>query len=421
MKTLVAILFANLTLTVIAQASGTTIGNGGFVVSCENKIQLLDYYEIEQKGLSLEEIPGANLDEKVEYLLSKLEKIDPNRAKNYRFQYVNYWNKKNRILNVEGLHLNYEQTQNQDLLTRFGIGKVNIPKSCELVLAVSQYYSPVEGAPLSISIYEPVWERLDLNTKAGIILHELFYREYLVKYHKLLSPTPQNLNSMSVRHLNGILGAQIFYQYDVKSWITMLNEEKFSAMFPFFVTSSEGEAIDMEPNLNSLAEVQWNDYALNTLSHNEGKNPVIIGKVNFKYFSNTEVIANAHQYREILFFNGLFPKVFSLTKPTIIDLSQDTHFNLKLNVSPECLVEISRELILQSVTGMYSEYCESYLELLKHPEIQFSGPIRVYYTKPFLFLNKSEFSILQVFDNDQWKDVANIKLNTNTGEIKEYN
>ena len=53
--------------------SWSGVGNGGFIIECNDEQFLFDYYESEQKGLKLShQIPGETLDEKIQFLFCLL-------------------------------------------------------------------------------------------------------------------------------------------------------------------------------------------------------------------------------------------------------------------------------------------------------------------------------------------------------------
>lgn len=397
----------------VVQAGVKEVGNGGFVLSCPNKIQLFDYFEIEQQGHNIQPIPGISIDDKVEYLLARLESIDPNRAKSYRFQFKNFWNDYQEKLGVEGLHLNFEQSQNPDYQQRFGLGNVSIPTNCELVLAMQQMAPRFDGpvrSRIRTNLYMPVWNRLDLDTKAALIMHELFYREYLNRQ------PPEN--SKGVRHLNGLLGTEDYNTYDSAHWISELVSVNFSAMFPDF--QFDDASVDLEASFGTT------NYDIYQFSGNYFYKP-LRGKINLKHNLSLDITTAT-----VTFWNGLWPKQFKLDQPKLIDLSNYSRGTLKFNVDPNCKIEINENLDLKFIglneyTWLADLTCKSFLDTYENENIKFSGPVKALFAKSDdtnnvgnVFLFTTAFSILQAKINGQWKDIAHARINTQTGAVISY-
>ncbi|HWU44930.1 MAG TPA: hypothetical protein VN132_15865 [Bdellovibrio sp.] len=409
MKTI--FLFALLYLPASVFASGTTIGNGGFVLSCSTKTEIFDRYEIETKGNKVESVPGHNLDEKIENLLARLERIDPNRAQSFRYQYKEFWSGNIDSLPIEGLHLTSDLAAQTKYQRQFGLGLINIPQNCELVLALQQMPATQSNrgrTRISIRLFKPVWDRLDLDTQAALVIHELFYREYILRNFAL--------NSKGVRYLTGLLLSDKFQTLTKEAWITELLSVEFSAMFPDFKLGPAGSVNDLEADFGAP------DYRIYG-----GKNfgNSFQGHVNLQGDISLNVTAATD-----LFLKGLYPEVFTLSQPQILDLSGYSKDILKLNVatgSPECEFKIDKNLRLR-LMGIEEKYwvlgasCKSYLDTYANPNIQFSGPIKAYYAQvnrtkniPTLILLKSEFSILQIKQGNQWKDVNRAQINLQNG------
>lgn len=397
-------------------ASGTTIGNGGFALSCPNmKNQILDYYEAQNRGYAIKSIPGETLDLKVEFLLSKLESVDPNRAKMFRFQFNKMWSKLSNQskLNIEGIHLNSVDLLNPSYKRQFGLGEVSIPQNCELVLAIQQLDPqdevtvPEDRYELRTVVYLPVWNRLGLDEQAGLIVHELFYREYLIRYKGYpIKNSP--INSDDVRYLNGLLRAEEFNNYNTNSWISELRTHKSSAMFPSFVTN------DRELDFEAVFGIS--DFTIHFVYE---KNPLqklqsdFKGSISLNGARNLEIIPDS-----LRFLDGIYPNVFKPRKDSILDLSANSYQTLKLIADQKCSITIDRNLKIVEV-GTYS-----YLVEYKNENLNTNGPIESFYWvnsetgTPYLRLKATQFSILKVKINTNWIDVKSVLFDLKSGHFE---
>lgn len=388
-----------------AFASGTTIGNGGFVLSCASKIQILDHYEITQRGFNIEPAQGQTLEMKVESQLKKLEAIDPNRAKSYRYQYENIWKKNLETYNIEGLHLNSKQVLDPKIQTQFGLGSVRIPDGCELILALHQtapedYTDNRRG--IKVTAYLPVWNRLDLDTQAALIMHELFYREYLITQLT-------GRNSMGIRYLNGYLSSYEFRKLSSDTWIPHLNYASLAAMFPAFQLNGVAADLERVPTCFGLS------YGVRLPG-----STTLDGQINLK--GNPPLKIEAFHWTSC-FYDGLIPNYFKLKKTSDIDMSAFAGVPLILNVDANCDINVDSGSNILRI-GQY--LCKSFLSKYSHDSIMFSGPIVASYSVegshagwvPQLRLLKTPFSILQNrTTSGDWLDVDLIEINLKTGQI----
>lgn len=191
---LVAVLFA-------LPALAGQEGNGGFAVVCPNKpIQLLDYYELSQEGLA-PDLGGTGLtvEQRVQYAISKLVSVDPLRQAIFT-QYLNSFWGEAEILDIKGLSFTSKEIADPKLQKALGVGVVNIPSECTLEQLAQQ---PQINGPRYV-IYKKMWEKADDITKAGLILHEIIYRNLLyVESYKKGDPS----GSFYVRKLNNLISS----------------------------------------------------------------------------------------------------------------------------------------------------------------------------------------------------------------------
>jgi len=162
-------------------------GNGGFAVVCPgSEPQTLDLFEAYSpeyhRNWTLDEESIHDTATRVNYLLTKIEKLNPSRAKLYREWY--------KTFNEEAEFLKDAKFENFN-----DTGKVSIPDSCEL----KQVFYQRDPSVLNKFRYTAnanVWNSLTPKHQAALILHELIYREFA---HQ---PFP-HMTSEPSRYLNG--------------------------------------------------------------------------------------------------------------------------------------------------------------------------------------------------------------------------
>src|SRR3989344_451437 len=196
-----------ISLTAVTSIAAGRDGGGGFVVVCENQenvkpIDLLDHYQARRKmKLDLGK-PSLSVDEKIELVLGRLEKLNSQRAKLYR-EYVRTF-------------LSEVEFTDEDLTNLADTGGVSIPRGCKLELAVIQNKNPrppIEDYRYKIN--EPLWRAMDNDTKAGLILHEVIYRE-------LIHQTCPQQDSKTTRYFNGLVSSTQFADMKLRPYIELL-------------------------------------------------------------------------------------------------------------------------------------------------------------------------------------------------------
>ncbi len=395
------------------------VGNGGFIINCSGKKQVFDTYEGEVKhNLTYASLPGLNLNEKVNHLLNKLQSIDPNRAKNYRFQFNNFWSKAKVDYRTNIFYLNQKEALLPANQKYYGLGPIKIAEDCQLQLALEQiepiYQNGLRQGRLNLTIYNTVWKELTLDQQARLILHELFYRENILLRF--------NNTSFNIRKLNALVTSENFKEINQNIWHQELNKAKFSPMFPNFHYHKEVNEFDLEVDRGSwLGFKTWRD-----------DGPIMHGSFDFNQNQTLNVIAESPFY-----FHGLYPEFFSLQETTLIDFSFLTPdlSPLKLNVSIQCLFQQigfnkngQSQMFFQSLgyskDGQPSRICHTEVVDYHHPLIvkkewvhatikvdQFSFPEKV------LFLTRDKFSKLTVLIENKETPVQSLKVNLDTQEI----
>jgi len=408
-KVLLILLFPVLTM-----ASG--VGNGGFVIRCGSQVMPLEYFEAMQSGLALD-IPKpiwvqgqSYLTQRIYAILNRLKKLDPNRAEYYRAAYYRYFlglyaDNQSLFLNIQGLTLNSSQAADPTLQLKFGLGSVQVPGNCELVLTAQQEL-PIEKESqrrhlqLNIRLISTVWNQLDLDTQAGIIMHELFYHEYLQR-----NIPPQN--SVGVRHLLGLLMSSKFQNLTRQDWNSELRKKGFSPMFPDFEFQQsfcqDGSGLCLffwKPNtFPPMTTFSNEDFAVPyTLINSPGEIEICQKKVN--------VVSNTHY-----FIFGEVPAESIFSQSQDVDLSCYTNNErIELQVGKSC------KAVMEKLVGVTSQInlkemgrnCDSFLKNYSNPNLKTIGQPKVFVfynqnTKSLnLSINVVPFSDVQVLMNGAW-------------------
>lgn len=177
--------------------AGNEGGNGGDGIYCPEsttasaRVVLLDYFEMNDLVLG----PSSNEWEKVSFVLKRMARVNPNRARLYEEGLKNFLFETKFV----------RGTRLPDIPDQ---GNVAFPRKCELrQLAIQEtsyyfgenYHSWNTIRPGRYTIDADLWDLMDADSKAGLILHELIYREGAnIRQHK---------NSRMVREMNRLLSS----------------------------------------------------------------------------------------------------------------------------------------------------------------------------------------------------------------------
>ena len=171
-----------------ARAGGNEVGNGGDIFVCANQTQraiLVDLYEAQLDGRKLDFGPNnLSYKEKVLYTLDRWSTISPLRMEQYEKWLSEFENETRFIPGIELPNVPDE-------------GIIAKPQGCELAQIVIQLSDRDLGTAYKrYTVSKDLWDLLDENNRAALVLHELIFRE------AILANKPV---SMRVRFLNGLL------------------------------------------------------------------------------------------------------------------------------------------------------------------------------------------------------------------------
>lgn len=188
-----------LSLSVFAEVSSTNgngVGNGGDVVVCKNRVELLDFAE-EQKI----QISSRPYKEQISEKLRMLKVLDEKLSNQYLRVFTRI---DDRIKFIDKANF-------RDVSDSF---EISIPKDCSLKqLAIQQ---EVEGNK-HIHISKELWDQLDSTNKAGLIMHEMIYEHFVLLGEK---------DSLKVRKFNAFLFSEDIKKIskaDYQSYLRKIN------------------------------------------------------------------------------------------------------------------------------------------------------------------------------------------------------
>jgi hypothetical protein len=169
-----------------AHAEGV-VGNGGDVVYCPGRptpVEMLDVYEARViRGIKID--MGASMltaEQKADLAFSRLGTLSPVRSQNYR-----QWLKE---FESEALYV-----ANADLVGIPDSQHIVIPVGCQIKQLVIQN-TPKFPGDKRYTICKDLWDQMDTDNRAAMIIHEVIYREAI---------EVGVLNSIGSRYLAGAL------------------------------------------------------------------------------------------------------------------------------------------------------------------------------------------------------------------------
>ncbi|MDA9951440.1 hypothetical protein N9D31_02580 [Oligoflexaceae bacterium] len=192
---------------------GHEVGNGGDVIICEKeyrgmnfkKARLFDFYESRVRhGLQSNLVvkKGDSVENIVNIMIERLAKLDPKRADLYASYYETFWD--------EAVFL-----RNPYFPTFWDDGPLGLPGGdCRIEQAAYQH-EPMVDTDHRYFISERIWNLIDNEEKAGLIMHELIYRETIGLGEK---------NSRTARYFNGLTVSKRLISMDESQYRTLVRD-----------------------------------------------------------------------------------------------------------------------------------------------------------------------------------------------------
>lgn len=192
--------------------SGHEVGNGGDAIVCKSSYPdlgggrsgLLDYYEARKvRGWTINFQGAHNVGERVTLAISRLKKLDPDRAALYLDYAASFSDEAQLIPDL------YLPNLPDD-------GPVSLPGAdCEVRQLAIQRKPSMFGDKRYV-IDEGIWTGLDDDSKAGLILHEIIYRETVDLGHK---------TSAAARYLNALLASNAISRLSRNAYAELLEKK----------------------------------------------------------------------------------------------------------------------------------------------------------------------------------------------------
>lgn len=184
-------------------AGGDWVGNGGNLIICEdNQPQLLDYFEgLHDRGIEVDHGSSGEFSERIESVLRRLERINPERALRYRTWFKTFF-------------LETRFFEEGKILPIRDVGPIVIPSECNVQqVAAQRPTSEIMPGDSRYLIDRRFWQKLSHLDKAGLVLHELIYREAIESNQR---------SSPRVRYFNQILSSAQISRYSEKDMLGLI-------------------------------------------------------------------------------------------------------------------------------------------------------------------------------------------------------
>lgn len=188
--------------------AGDRAGNGGDVIVCKDKVEMLDSYEARLRGHRID-IKGATLESKVEFLLKRVEEIDPANA------ILISTNAKTLLYDILDFEKTGKKLQRSTLFTDDNLVDIKdsfettIPRNCTIEQLIIYKSRPLfKDRYFTISVFH--WKKLSTDEKAMAVMHEALYAFF---YKRGWS------DSRLARNLNGIIASETFKDYSIRDYL----------------------------------------------------------------------------------------------------------------------------------------------------------------------------------------------------------
>jgi hypothetical protein len=207
MKYLIFILGFFFSLTLKAEG----VGNGGFVTVCtengKSVTKVLDYVEGEKRGFVMDlGSDSLSYELKVKFVFDRLRKID-----SYRANKLQKW----------ADEFMSELDEVGELGPLADTGSVGVPKNCGKpfpIIAQKGNKEIFPGDKRYLVILDK-WKLLDSTAKAGLIIHEVIYRELIES---------ENASSPKTRYFNSVISSRNLQALTKKEYLDVLKLAGFS-------------------------------------------------------------------------------------------------------------------------------------------------------------------------------------------------
>lgn len=180
-------------------------GNAGFVLACDGKKPVvLDLHENETRQLGeIQFSSQSHTQSKALDIIARLESHDKARASQYKSWALAFFNE------VQWVH-DAALNQTPDL------GMVIIPNNCQLEQVVFQRNPSILNSKRYM-INQNLWNQLDSDNQAALIVHEIIYREFM-------NSVTQEPASERIRVFNLVLHTNLLAGLTLPEYISLIQE-----------------------------------------------------------------------------------------------------------------------------------------------------------------------------------------------------
>jgi len=207
-------------------------GNGGIGVQCtktdgSSTVELLDYYEGRTQWDLEIETGDASLtaDQKITYILDRMTRLDPDRANKLREGVKNFESQSRKLSGI-----NLGPTTDSDItITEANCHPVQIVVRKEPELPGDKYFT----------INKDLFDKMDTGSQAGLILHELIYKEAVDHRHA---------TSRLSRFLNANIASKKMGHISFKEYSEILKTAKFPTITAYQGIYVEIASIEVYPS-----------------------------------------------------------------------------------------------------------------------------------------------------------------------------
>lgn len=192
---------------------GEMVGNGGDAVVCKTPkgitTELLDFVEARMLLPGYRVDLGAatlSVDAKVELALNRLKRLSPRRAQIYQTMAKQILTD---LVLVDGSLSEVDDSRHLQFV---------LPKGCALAQAALQTEGPIYEKQRWVFIERKIWNALSNDHKAGLILHEVIYKEALFRGHT---------SSRDARLITALVSGSEIAEMKTETFVSVLLQARF--------------------------------------------------------------------------------------------------------------------------------------------------------------------------------------------------
>ncbi|MCB0341057.1 MAG: hypothetical protein H6626_12090 [Pseudobdellovibrionaceae bacterium] len=220
-------------------AGGRLVGNGGDIVVCENskneveRIEVLDHYEAKTLRGQTVNLGDSNVSvrEKIDIATQRMARLAPEHAQRYE-----NW--------AEDFLTEAQFLDDVDLVDIPDSQHSILPKNCRIQQIINQA-SVLLPRQKRYTIDNYWWQQLNNTQKAGLILHEVVYRDTLSQGQE---------NSLSARWLSSLMASENLETMPLREFVGLMQQLEFTAL------QIQNVLVDLNPRPDAAIEFYNDDF-----------------------------------------------------------------------------------------------------------------------------------------------------------------